>query len=104
MVTLPKFQLVYSSFHVFEPHLSRVTSPCASIAWSIYLKIFINSKEILSGKKFMKFPNGPETPAFLQMRRWIVNPMSFMEDCAKSYGEIFTLRLNKNLPAMVIVN
>ncbi|WP_375512059.1 cytochrome P450 [uncultured Nostoc sp.] len=52
----------------------------------------------------MKFPNGPQTPAVLQMVRWIANPMSFMEACAKSYGEIFTLRLDKNLPPMVIVS
>lgn len=38
------------------------------------------------------------------MLRWIVNPMSFMEACAKSYGEIFTLRLDKNLPPIVIVS
>ncbi|AVH64476.1 MULTISPECIES: cytochrome P450 [unclassified Nostoc] len=52
----------------------------------------------------MKFPNGPQTPAVLQMLRWIVNPMSFMEACTKSYGEIFTLRLDKNLPPLVIVS
>ncbi|MHC5735006.1 cytochrome P450 [Nostoc sp.] len=52
----------------------------------------------------MKFPNGPQTPAVLQMLRWIANPMSFMEACAKSYGEIYTLRLDKNLPPMVIVS
>ncbi|MEH2228316.1 MAG: hypothetical protein V7K71_01535 [Nostoc sp.] len=38
------------------------------------------------------------------MLRWIVNPMSFMEACAKSYGEIFTLRLDKNLPPLVIIS
>ncbi|MDM9583903.1 cytochrome P450 [Nostoc sp. GT001] len=52
----------------------------------------------------MKFPNGPQTPAVVQMLRWVVNPMSFMEACAKSYGEIFTLRLDKNLPPIVIVS
>ncbi|MEH2126097.1 hypothetical protein [Nostoc sp.] len=52
----------------------------------------------------MKFPNGPQTPAVVQMLHWIVNPMSFMEACAKSYGEIFTLRLDNNLPPLVIVS
>ena len=52
----------------------------------------------------MKFPNGPQTPAVVQMLRWIVSPMSFMEACAKSYGEIFTLRLDKNLPPLIIVS
>ncbi|MEH2296290.1 cytochrome P450 [Nostoc sp.] len=52
----------------------------------------------------MKLPNGPQTPAFLLMLRWIITPMSFMEACTKSYGEIFTLRLDKNLPPLVIVS
>ncbi|WP_138497309.1 cytochrome P450 [Nostoc sp. PA-18-2419] len=52
----------------------------------------------------MKLPNGPQIPAISQMVRWIANPMSFMEACAKRYGEIFTLRLDKNLPPMVIVS
>ncbi|MDF5708586.1 MAG: cytochrome P450 [Nostoc sp. S4] len=52
----------------------------------------------------MKLPNGPQMPAISQMVRWIANPMSFMEACAKSYGEIFTLRLDKNLPPIVIVS
>ncbi|WP_375472245.1 cytochrome P450 [uncultured Nostoc sp.] len=52
----------------------------------------------------MRFPNGPQTPAVSQMLRWIANPMSFMEACAKTYGEIFTLRLDKNLPPIVIVS
>ncbi|MEH2421419.1 MAG: cytochrome P450 [Nostoc sp.] len=51
----------------------------------------------------MKFPNGPQTPAVLQLLHWIANPMSFMEACAKSYGDIFTIRL-KNLPPLVMVS
>ena len=52
----------------------------------------------------MKLPNGPKMPAVLQIMRWIVNPMSFMEACAKNYGDIFTLRLDQNLPPLVIVS
>ncbi len=52
----------------------------------------------------MKLPNGPKMPAVVQMMRWIINPMSFMEACAKSYGDIFTLRLDKNLPPIIIVS
>ncbi|MCW5314197.1 cytochrome P450 [Nostoc sp. KVJ3] len=52
----------------------------------------------------MKLLNGPQTPAFLQMMRWIANPMTFMEACAKSYGEIFSIRLEKNFPTLVIVS
>ncbi|QFS45229.1 cytochrome P450 [Nostoc sphaeroides] len=52
----------------------------------------------------MKLPNGPQIPAVLQMVRWISNPMSFMEACAKRYGETFTMRLEKNSPPLVIVS
>ncbi|MBO3461446.1 cytochrome P450 [Aetokthonos hydrillicola Thurmond2011] len=43
----------------------------------------------------MKLPNGPQTPGIIQMLQWIVSPMSFMESCAKRYGDIFTLQLNR---------
>ncbi|MEH2399431.1 cytochrome P450 [Nostoc sp.] len=52
----------------------------------------------------MKLPNGLQIPPVVQMVRWISNPMSFMEACAKSYGDIFTIRLDKNLPPIVIVS
>ncbi|MEH2447091.1 MAG: cytochrome P450 [Nostoc sp.] len=52
----------------------------------------------------MKLPNGPQIPPVAQMVRWITNPMSFMETCAKSYGDIFTIRLDKNLPPLVMVS
>jgi cytochrome P450 len=52
----------------------------------------------------MKLPNGPQMPIVLQMVRWIINPMSFMEACAKNYGETFTIRLEKNSPPLVIVS
>jgi cytochrome P450 family 110 len=52
----------------------------------------------------MKLPNGPQIPALVQMLRWITNPMSFMEACAKRYGEIFAIRLEKNFPPLVIIS
>lgn len=36
----------------------------------------------------MKLPNGPQSPAIVQMLQWIATPMSFMEACAKRYGDI----------------
>lgn len=42
----------------------------------------------------MKLPNGPQTPALVQMLQWIFSPLSFMEACAKRYGDIFTIKLN----------
>jgi cytochrome P450 family 110 len=52
----------------------------------------------------MKLPNGPQIPVLFQMLRWIANPMSFMEDCAKTYGETFSIRLEKNSSPLVIVS
>jgi cytochrome P450 len=50
----------------------------------------------------MNLPNGPKSPSFVQTLKFIVNPMSFMEACAKRYGDIFTLRL-KN-PVVIVSN
>jgi len=41
----------------------------------------------------MKLPNGPKTPELIQQFRFILSPMSFLEECTKRYGDIFTLRL-----------
>jgi cytochrome P450 family 110 len=50
----------------------------------------------------MKLANGPKTPTLIQMLQWIFTPMSFMETCAKRYGDIFTLNLN--VPAVFVSN
>lgn len=50
----------------------------------------------------MKLPNGPQSPDFVQTLRWIASPMPFMEDCAKRYGDIFTLRLG--IPIVIVSN
>jgi cytochrome P450 family 110 len=50
----------------------------------------------------MKLPNGPQSPAIVQMLQWIATPMSFMEACAKRYGDIFTINLIR--PIVVVSN
>ncbi|BAY47876.1 cytochrome P450 [Scytonema sp. HK-05] len=52
--------------------------------------------------KLMKLPNGPQTPALIQMAQWVFTPLSFMEACAKRYGDIFTLNLN--VPVVFVSN
>jgi cytochrome P450 family 110 len=52
----------------------------------------------------MPLPTGPKTPTTLQMLRWVISPMSYMEECAKTYGDIFALKLDKSLPPMVFVH
>jgi cytochrome P450 len=54
--------------------------------------------------KFMPLPVGPKTPATLQMLSWVFKPMPYMEECAKAYGDIFTLKLQKNLPPLVFIH
>ncbi|MEO1373501.1 MAG: cytochrome P450 [Cyanobacteria bacterium J06635_10] len=45
----------------------------------------------------MKLPNGPKTPAFIQTLQFILNPLALLENCAKRYGDIFTLQLKKTV-------
>ena len=52
----------------------------------------------------MKLPNGPQSPAVLQMLRWITSPMSFMETCAERYGDMFTVRLVSKSPPLIFVS
>ncbi|MFN6568049.1 cytochrome P450 [Dendronalium sp. ChiSLP03b] len=52
----------------------------------------------------MKLPYGPQSPAVLQMLRWITSPMSFMEACAAKYGDIFSLRLDNNSSPLIFVS
>lgn len=52
----------------------------------------------------MQLPLGPQTPAAIQLIRWIFSPMSFMDECVRRYGDIFTLNLGKNNPNLVFVS
>ncbi|MBC6432245.1 cytochrome P450 [Nostoc sp. HG1] len=52
----------------------------------------------------MKLPNGPQSPAVLQMLRWITSPMSFMETCAERYGDMFIVRLESKSPPLIFVS
>ena len=38
-------------------------------------------------------PPGPRTPRALQTARWIARPAAFLEDAARRYGDMFTLRI-----------
>ena len=38
-------------------------------------------------------PPGPTTPRALQTMRWLARPVAMLEDCARRYGEMFTLRI-----------
>lgn len=37
---------------------------------------------------------GPKSPALIQLLQWVPNPLTFMEKCAKEYGDVFQIKLN----------
>jgi MoxR-like ATPase len=43
-------------------------------------------------------PPGPSRPPLLQLERWVNSPVEFMEECARRYGDAFTLRFPGNPP------
>ncbi len=52
----------------------------------------------------MKLPDGPKIPPLLQLIKWIADPFEYLDDCAKRYGDIFTLRLLGFPPFVFIAN
>ncbi len=40
----------------------------------------------------MRLPDGPKAPKFIQLFQWIFNPLQYLEDCSKTYGDVFTTR------------
>lgn len=50
-------------------------------------------------------PPGPTLPGLVQTAQIILQPIAFLEDCARRYGDIFTLRvLGINSPPVVFVS
>src|SRR5215510_10806503 len=43
-------------------------------------------------------PPGPKLPAILQLLNWIYRPIPFMQECARRYGDCFTIRFPGNPP------
>ncbi|MBD2506257.1 cytochrome P450 [Nostoc muscorum FACHB-395] len=51
-----------------------------------------------------KLPNGPQTHPWVQTYQWLTNPLKYMEDCAKSYGDMFTLRIGPVFTPQVFIS
>jgi cytochrome P450 family 110 len=49
----------------------------------------------------MSLPEGPKEPMSWQMLQWITTPISFMRRCRKRYGDQFTVKLARVVPAVV---
>ncbi|MCG6133108.1 MAG: cytochrome P450 [Nostoc sp. LLA-1] len=52
----------------------------------------------------LQLPDGPQSPPWLQTYRWLTNPLGYMEECAKSYGDMFTLRIGPVFKPQVFVS
>jgi cytochrome P450 family 110 len=52
----------------------------------------------------MQLPLGPQTPAVIQLMRWIFSPMSFMDECTSRYGDMFTIDIGQNNAKLVFVS
>ncbi|HEY9805067.1 MAG TPA: cytochrome P450, partial [Candidatus Obscuribacterales bacterium] len=50
----------------------------------------------------MTLPNGPKAPPLVQLIQWIGDPLTFMDKCAKQYGDIFTAQVNNGKPLVMI--
>jgi cytochrome P450 family 110 len=51
----------------------------------------------------LKLPNGPQTHPWIQTFQWLTNPLEYMEECAKRYGDVFTLQLGQNAAPQVFI-
>ncbi|RUT04399.1 cytochrome P450 [Dulcicalothrix desertica PCC 7102] len=51
----------------------------------------------------VKLPDGPQTHPWVQTFHWLTNPLEFMEDCTKRYGDIFTLRIGPVFTPQVFI-
>ncbi|MDB9311146.1 cytochrome P450 [Aphanizomenon sp. CS-733/32] len=52
----------------------------------------------------MQLPPGPKVSATIQMLNWVFRPMSYLTECAKNYGDIFALKLQNDLPPLLLVH
>ena len=52
----------------------------------------------------MQLPDGPKIHPFFQLIKWLGTPFEFLDDCAKHYGDIFTIRLFGYSPLVFIAN
>jgi cytochrome P450 family 135 len=51
-----------------------------------------------------RLPAGPPLPTFVQAAIWALRPLDLMDRCAVRYGEVFTLRVRRGSPWVLISN
>ena len=50
----------------------------------------------------MSLPEGPRTPATIQLIQWIARPLSFMRSCSDRYGDCFTVYVSQKMSPTVV--
>ena len=51
-----------------------------------------------------QLPNGPKSPSWWQLIRWIQDPLKYQQKCTQRYGDIFTLKISGFPPLVIIGN
>jgi cytochrome P450 family 135 len=51
-----------------------------------------------------ELPAGPRIPTTVQAATWALRPLEFMDRCEARYGEIFTLRIRRGRPWVLLTN
>ena len=51
-----------------------------------------------------QLPNGPKTHPWIQTYQWLTNPLKYLEDCSKRYGDIFTLKIGPVFKPQVFIS
>jgi cytochrome P450 family 110 len=66
--------------------------------------VTIRNYQQLYGNQSMKTLNKVKTPAFMQMAQWIIDPVSFMENAARKYSDIFGAKVGLTIGDLVFVS
>jgi cytochrome P450 len=51
-----------------------------------------------------QLPDGPRTHPWIQTFKWLKNPLGYLEECAKTYGDVFTLRVGPLFKPQVLIS
>src|SRR4051812_47833624 len=49
-------------------------------------------------------PPGPRAPSIVNLARWVLQPFAMLDDCARRYGEYFTVKLPGMPPNVVFTD
>jgi cytochrome P450 len=56
------------------------------------------------GEQLAGLPPGPRMPSAAQALAWALRPLPFLDRCGRRYGEVFTLRVRRGAPWVVLTD